>query len=214
MAARKRRAKKPVRQEIRSFARSAYQQAILDAAESVFTRLGYHQAKMSDVAAEAGVSIGTLYNHFESKDRIFSSLVEQGTTQIRQAAQTASRIRDPELRLRELVHTVLAFCEERGALFAVFLQLGALSEADIARVAGEHSEQTYVEYLELLATTLDEAAAAGRVRVDMPGRTLAMALSGSMNAAIFDWVRGGRNDSLKRRADGILRLFLEGAGVK
>jgi AcrR family transcriptional regulator len=50
---------------------------ILEAALHVFARLGLGRAKMSDVAAEAGVSQGTLYNYVESKEALFALLVER-----------------------------------------------------------------------------------------------------------------------------------------
>ena len=50
---------------------------ILDAALRVFARLGLGRAKMSDVAAEAAVSQGTLYNYVESKEALFALLMER-----------------------------------------------------------------------------------------------------------------------------------------
>jgi AcrR family transcriptional regulator len=43
---------------------------IVDAALSVFGRVGFARAQMADVAAEAGVSVGTLYNYVEGKDAL------------------------------------------------------------------------------------------------------------------------------------------------
>jgi AcrR family transcriptional regulator len=48
---------------------------ILDAAASVFARRGFDQARMDDVAGEAGVSKGGLYLHFKSKEELFDALV-------------------------------------------------------------------------------------------------------------------------------------------
>jgi len=48
---------------------------ILDAAASVFARRGFNEARMDDVAEEAGVSKGGLYLHFPSKDALFDGLV-------------------------------------------------------------------------------------------------------------------------------------------
>ena len=48
---------------------------ILDAAASVFARRGFSEARMDDVAEEAGVSKGGLYLHFPSKDALFDGLV-------------------------------------------------------------------------------------------------------------------------------------------
>lgn len=61
---------------------------ILDAAESVFARAGFHAATMSDVAAEAGMSPGNLYRYFASKDAIIAGMAERDRTQI--AADFAS----------------------------------------------------------------------------------------------------------------------------
>jgi AcrR family transcriptional regulator len=49
--------------------------AILDAAKRVFLREGY-SASMDLVAAEAGVSKQTVYNHFGSKEELFRAIVD------------------------------------------------------------------------------------------------------------------------------------------
>jgi AcrR family transcriptional regulator len=51
---------------------------ILEAATRVFARTGMENSKMSDVAAEAGVSQGTLYNYVESKEALFRLLLDRG----------------------------------------------------------------------------------------------------------------------------------------
>jgi TetR/AcrR family transcriptional repressor of uid operon len=50
---------------------------ILDAAERVFARAGFHAATMQDVAAEAGMSPGNLYRYFASKDAIIAGMAER-----------------------------------------------------------------------------------------------------------------------------------------
>jgi AcrR family transcriptional regulator len=50
---------------------------ILDAAERVFARAGFHAATMQDVAAEAGMSPGNLYRYFSSKDAIIAGMSER-----------------------------------------------------------------------------------------------------------------------------------------
>jgi len=51
---------------------------ILQAATRVFGRTGLENSKMSDVASEAGVSQGTLYNYVESKEALFRLLLDRG----------------------------------------------------------------------------------------------------------------------------------------
>lgn len=50
-------------------------QQILNAALNVFTRKGFGEATVPDIAGEAGVAVGTIYNYFESKREILVSLM-------------------------------------------------------------------------------------------------------------------------------------------
>ena len=48
---------------------------ILDAAMSVISRLGFHEARMDDIAQEAGLSKGVLYLYDKSKDAIIGAIL-------------------------------------------------------------------------------------------------------------------------------------------
>ncbi|MEM1146321.1 MAG: TetR/AcrR family transcriptional regulator [Pseudomonadota bacterium] len=50
--------------------------ALTDAALAVFSRVGFAAAKIEDVAEEAGVSKGTVYLYFESKEQLFEEMVK------------------------------------------------------------------------------------------------------------------------------------------
>ena len=52
-------------------------EAILDAARAVFREDGYTNARMSDIAKQAGVASGTLYLYFESKEGLVQGLAER-----------------------------------------------------------------------------------------------------------------------------------------
>ena len=49
---------------------------ILEAAMRVFARSGFDKARMDDIVEESGLSKGTLYWYFESKDDIITSILE------------------------------------------------------------------------------------------------------------------------------------------
>lgn len=49
--------------------------ALVDAALAVFSRVGFAAAKIDDVAEEAGVSKGTVYLYFDSKEQLFEGMV-------------------------------------------------------------------------------------------------------------------------------------------
>lgn len=48
---------------------------IEDAARELFIKQGFHATSMRDIAKDAGVSLGNLYNYYETKDAIFESIV-------------------------------------------------------------------------------------------------------------------------------------------
>ena len=57
--------------------RAARREQIIAAGLACFSRSGYHAATMADVAAQAGVSKGTPYLYFDSKEALFLSLHEE-----------------------------------------------------------------------------------------------------------------------------------------
>ena len=50
-------------------------QVILDAAYCLFIEQGYHATSMRQIAEQAGVALGGIYNHFESKEQIFDNVL-------------------------------------------------------------------------------------------------------------------------------------------
>lgn len=51
-------------------------QQIVDAAVKVFSKQGFHEATMDEIAEEAGLSKGALYWYFKGKDKIISTLLQ------------------------------------------------------------------------------------------------------------------------------------------
>ncbi|MEO1323931.1 MAG: TetR/AcrR family transcriptional regulator [Pseudomonadota bacterium] len=60
----------------RELQKEAKRSALIDAALAVFSRVGFAAAKMDDVAEEAGVSKGTVYLYFDSKEKLFEGMVK------------------------------------------------------------------------------------------------------------------------------------------
>jgi AcrR family transcriptional regulator len=56
--------------------RERTRQLLLEAAEAVFVRNGYHASSVEQVAEEAGFSKGAVYSNFENKDELFLAVLE------------------------------------------------------------------------------------------------------------------------------------------
>lgn len=61
----------PLRQRVKEERKSVYRQAISQAAERVFAAKGADGSHMREIAAEAGISLGTLYDVIDGKDSLF-----------------------------------------------------------------------------------------------------------------------------------------------
>jgi AcrR family transcriptional regulator len=56
-------------------AQRARRQAVVDAGLALLRTRDYEQIQMRDVADEAGVALGTVYNYFASKDHLFAEVL-------------------------------------------------------------------------------------------------------------------------------------------
>ncbi len=52
-------------------------QDIVRAALNVFARDGYEKARISDIAADAGISSGNIYRYYKNKDDLFYSVIDE-----------------------------------------------------------------------------------------------------------------------------------------
>jgi AcrR family transcriptional regulator len=63
--------KSSLRQRVKEQRKSVYREAVNEAAERVFAKQGADRSRMSEIAAEAGISLGTLYGVIDGKDSLF-----------------------------------------------------------------------------------------------------------------------------------------------
>lgn len=166
---------------------------------------------MTDVAKEAGVGAGTLYNYFASKREIFESLVEYRTAEMFERFAPIAAQPDASAVLIGMVRAVFAYMEEHRAMFGLFLELGARAEWSIGQVGGKRAGERYAKYLELLTGCVARASEQGLLREDLTHASLVAILTGSMNGVVHAWLAQGSSEGLSHQADLIVEVFLNGA---
>jgi AcrR family transcriptional regulator len=67
---------------LRDRLKQSVREEILAAAERIFSRDGLNTARMDAIAKEAGVAVGTLYNHFTDREELIRSLNEAHRKQL------------------------------------------------------------------------------------------------------------------------------------
>jgi AcrR family transcriptional regulator len=195
----------------RETARDAFRAALREGAERVFARAGYQATKMTDIARDAGVAVGTLYNYFDSKEEIFQEIFLTRSHELHARLAPALAAACPLDRLRGVLRMAFAFMDEHGALFAMFVERGGTAEYDLHRLGGDVVQAEYERFLRLLLQNVEAAARAGRLRRDLPPALLVAALSGAMNGLTYAWLQRRRRGRLAAQTDALFDLFLTGA---
>jgi AcrR family transcriptional regulator len=80
---------------------NAKRRQIMEGARAVFLAAGFDGASMNDVARAAGVSKGTLYVYFDSKEQLFEALIRE---ERRQQAERITLFMPGEGDIREVLH--------------------------------------------------------------------------------------------------------------
>lgn len=197
------------RQELRESTMAVYRDAIITAAERVFVRSGFAKVKMADIAMEAGLAAGTLYNYFDSKERIFRTLIEQRGDDFLLQLEAAGQGDNARERLGTLIATVLGYIETYRSTFALFVELGGMAEWSIRRVGGPRSERLYLRYLQIAETIIQDGVHEGLLSDDTPVRDQVACLTGMINGVVREWLSEEKG-ALRDRVPLILSVYLRG----
>ncbi|MCC6995066.1 MAG: TetR/AcrR family transcriptional regulator [Deltaproteobacteria bacterium] len=197
----------PLRGRLRKQLRAATQGAILDAAEAVLAAEGLHRAGMNAIAARAGVSVGTLYNHFRHRDELVAALFESRRAALLSGVDDAlaAVARAPfAAQLRALVAGQLGFFVARRA----FVKLALDSEAPPPAAGRLH----VMQQLALRTGKVVQRGISQRALAPDPHGLLPGALQGLLKAAMLRMLAGDL--ALPAAVDATIALFLHGAARK
>ena len=164
------------------------------AARTVFRRKGL-EATLEEIAREAGVSIGTLYNRFPERGELIDAALEPLARQAVELAEAAAKAEDPWQAFESLVSgTCELFAADRG--YADFYR---------SRVPGAPVITAARKRLgEIKETVMARAMSAGVLRADLEVSDVVFLVWGT--AAIMDATRDTAPDAWRRH----LALHLDG----
>ena len=111
--------------ERKSRERNKRREDILDAAESVFTEKGIIASTIDDIAREAELGKGTLYNYFPSKEAILWYCAVRGMKRLKELIiASVSPDNEPLLNLRFMAESFMRFAIRHNNYFRIFLTVG------------------------------------------------------------------------------------------
>lgn len=147
---------------------------ILDAAHALFLRHGYHGTSMRQIADQAGLAVAGIYNHFKTKDDIFSAVLD---------AKHPYRLIVPALQATP-ADTIEGFVREAGQRVQATIagleeQLLPLMFMDVVEFQGRHVGQLAGTILPQLLALFDMLKRLkGRLRADVPAPVMVLGFGG------------------------------------
>ncbi len=171
--------------------------AVLDAAERAFTRDGYHGVTMETLAAEADVSVGSIYQHFTNKDGLYLEVAERATDLFAGYLEQAYAVSDSPLeQVMASGHAYLLFHLEHPGAFRLIAFDGVESRAP-AGGESAHREATArtVAVLERFRDRIAAAVDAGEAGPHVDPELTARVLFGAWNGIVG---LGLRHDELRQ----------------
>ena len=158
---------------------------ILDAALKTFVRRGYSETRVSEIASEAGVAEGTLYNYFPSKEDLLLALFdEKWSGIIDEIKNKISRFDDPNKKLKAIFSLVIR-------MFKGDRQLAELFMVDVKQSSiflNNYTINRIIEFLALIEEILEEGKRKGIYRKDLDTRVAKMIIFGAAQGILLSWV--------------------------
>ncbi len=155
---------------------------IVKAAIDVFSKKGYHRAKVKDITSKVGISTGTFYIYFENKRELFIEVVEDVFRHI--VGDAAESIKKEDDLGRRLVIRGQTFFQNYTRYMEILNQL----RAEIASDEDWPREKFNRMYMSLTGPVIREACKAiemGEIREGVDPELMAFALTGLIEVLSF-----------------------------
>jgi AcrR family transcriptional regulator len=160
-------------------------QEILDAALTVFAEKGFAAARMDDIAVRAGVTKGTIYLYFDSKEAVFKTLVREsiGGT-LENVVDTANRFEGSAADLlRLMLRTIGQFMRISDRI--VLAKIVIAEFGNFPELARFYREEVVEKGLAALGSVISRGIAQGEFRDIAPDHGARLCIAPILLAAVW-----------------------------
>jgi TetR/AcrR family fatty acid metabolism transcriptional regulator len=144
--------------------RSDKRTLILEAAIRVFARMGYHGARISDIAREAGIAYGLVYHYFKNKEEILNTIFEERWGDFIDAVQA---IADEPTSTRDKLVSVAALILDTYRLRPDWVKIFVLDFQRSSRFSEPGQIRAVGRLFQILAQILRAGRESGELRGDV-----------------------------------------------
>lgn len=181
---------------------------LADTALRLFEALGYDAVTMEQIAAQADVAKGTLYNYFPVKEALLAYHVHRDLAGHAPGLLEAMRaLPGFAARMAYLLQATSHWAESHRAYLPHYLRF-RLAYADVG--AGAAAPRSGLD--RIVEALIETGQQTGEVRADLPPAQLAHLFQYMYLATLTRWL-GGQGGTLRREFDATLGVFLGGVAA-
>jgi AcrR family transcriptional regulator len=186
-------------------------QEIINAAHELFVHQGFHGTSMRQVARQAGIALGSLYNHFPSKEAVFESVfLEYHPYREVLPAMMTVKGDSAEVRVREAFNLMLRALNERPEFFNLMF-------IEIVEFKSAHLNDLFVGLLPVgLQVARHIFSDADRLRPELPLAMVMRSFFGLFLGYYMSEIAFGQqapSEFIDQAAEHMLNIFLRGVLV-
>lgn len=181
---------------------------IREAAVTVFANKGYHDARVSDIASEAGVAHGLVYHYFAGKEQLLQDVfrrtwlhIEQGLRSIEKGGGTSGE------QLAEIVRLLLGSYRMSPDLVRVVV-------LEVTRSGHLRAQVDEIaEAFKIIERIIDAGQARGELRADISASLVSFVFWGAIDEVLTGWVFGtlpASDDDVAKAEHAVVELVLNG----
>jgi AcrR family transcriptional regulator len=180
---------------------------ILGAAERTFAQKGFHESTIAEIAKEAKVSEGTIYEYFSSKEGLLFSIPEAFTRKVSEQNRFHLQlIRGAANRLRAIIYLYLHTWQEHPD-YAVINLLILKGNMNFRKTEGYRLVR---EGFQEITRTIKEGIDAGEFLADGNPYVIRSVLMGAVDHVTINWLHSDRRRRLVDLVDPIMDLVMGG----
>ena len=184
-------------------------QRILDAALRVFSRRGYHEASVDDIAGASKTSKGGVYFHFPNKEAIFLSLLDHSAERLlRKVNEAIAAQSDPIAKADAALLAVLRNFARHRSLARLFM----LEALGAGREFHQRMASIRERFAQVITAHLDEAVDSGAIS-PLDTVVAGRAWFGALNEVITHWVLAGSPHDLEQTYLVLRPLLMRSVGI-
>lgn len=201
--------------------RDAKTSLILDAARTVFSKMGFFDARLEDIAAAAGFSKAALYNYYEDKEEIFLNLALRELQNLYHLLET--RV-DPRVgflqNLEVMLETIFAFFGEQFAFLLSVSNFQTMCKIHKEKLSNKHKllfaelPGRFQKIMEQQIRLIKMAKQRKEIQSDLDDSKIADYLNALVRGVIFHWQLIGKMGNAREETRQLLKFVASGIGCR